>query len=405
MANDKEPTTQQPGQDVAMYKARLPYHSRFEQEYGITKGSWRTLVEAIWPAAKSVEAVQMALAYCKARNLDPFKRPVHIVPVYSSVLKGMVETVWPGISELRTTATRTKAYAGMLACEFGPTITKAFKNEDGKEIEVEFPEWARVTVRKLVGGAVMDFPGPMVRWMETYATESRKSDWPNAMWRKRPFGQIEKCAEAATLRRAFPEEIGNDYTVEEMEGQTIHGGGIIVEHEETGMEAKGPPKGPPPVKGAALAVEHKPEVQMDTKPQREPEMVEREPEPPEEEEQAQAEEVPEEERKTEPAKKQKAAADKKPPAAAAKKGGEPDNSDEEFDLLIKSLKVAMKQARAEESDKPVYDWITATKEERKALGEKNSRIGTHFRQILAVAYEDPQAGPEALTKVLVNKGE
>ena len=43
----------------------------------------------------------------------------------------------------------------------------------------------------------------------------------NAMWQKRPRGQIEKCAEAAALRKAFPEELGNDMTREEMEGQVI----------------------------------------------------------------------------------------------------------------------------------------------------------------------------------------
>ena len=41
------------------------------------------------------------------------------------------------------------------------------------------------------------------------------------MWASRPVGQLEKCAEAGALRRAFPEEIGNDLTAEEMEGQHI----------------------------------------------------------------------------------------------------------------------------------------------------------------------------------------
>ena len=41
------------------------------------------------------------------------------------------------------------------------------------------------------------------------------------MWANRPVGQLEKCAEAGALRRAFPEEIGNDLTAEEMAGQRI----------------------------------------------------------------------------------------------------------------------------------------------------------------------------------------
>ena len=41
------------------------------------------------------------------------------------------------------------------------------------------------------------------------------------MWKKRPRGQLDKAAEAAALRAAFPEELGNDYAAEEMEGQVI----------------------------------------------------------------------------------------------------------------------------------------------------------------------------------------
>lgn len=381
----------EPGQDVALYKARLPYNSRFEEVYGIDKGSWRTLVEAIWPAAKSVESVQMALAYCKKRNLDPFKRPVHIVPVYSTLLKAMVETVWPGISEIRTTASRTQSYAGMKPTEFGPTVIKKLKNDEGVEREFEFPEWARITVVRMVMGTPMDFPGPMVRWMETYATESRKSDWPNAMWQKRPWGQLEKCAEAASLRRAFPEEVP-DYTVEEMEGREYHGGGIVIDAEQDVSQMpgdKGPPKGPPPVKG----VEHKPDKQLDTQIEHE---RERDPEP-EAEDMPQAEEVSEQERKPEPAKGK----DKKPPAAAKKPEPAADKNEEDFQNLVKSLKTALKQGESEDSEKPLFEWITATKPDRTALMKAGGvKMETRLKQLLAAAYANPVGGPDILDPIL-----
>ena len=44
----------------------------------------------------------------------------------------MIETVWPGISELRTTAFRTGQYAGMPAPDFGPTIEHTFKGRAGR---------------------------------------------------------------------------------------------------------------------------------------------------------------------------------------------------------------------------------------------------------------------------------
>jgi hypothetical protein len=65
------------------------------------------------------------------------------------------------------------------------------------------------------------YPGPRVYWLESYATAGRDTVAPNEMWRRRTRGQLDKCAEAAALRAAFPEELGNDYAAEEMEGQVV----------------------------------------------------------------------------------------------------------------------------------------------------------------------------------------
>lgn len=215
--------------DVAIFQpARLPYHPAIEQRFQIDKGQWKVLVEAIFPAAKSVDAIVMALTYCKSRNLDPFKRPVHIVPMWDSARGGYVETVWPGISELRTTASRTKGYAGCDEAEFGPEKTTEIEgrvkrngNWETAKVKVTFPDWCRLTVYRIVDGQKCKFVGPKVKWLETYATQGA-SDLPNKMWEERPEGQLEKCAEAAALRRAFPEEIGNELTAEEMIGRNVH---------------------------------------------------------------------------------------------------------------------------------------------------------------------------------------
>jgi phage recombination protein Bet len=179
-------------------------------------------VDAVFPSAKTTEAVELALAYCRARNLDPFKRPVHIVPIWDSKRGAEVETVWPGIGELRTTAARTGQLAGCDEATFGPEMTRTFKGTTGKgqyakdvEKTVTFPEWCQVVLYRLVGGQRMPFPGPKVRWLETYATMGQ-TDVPNEMWATRPYGQIEKCAEAAALRRAFPEEVGSEMIHEEV---------------------------------------------------------------------------------------------------------------------------------------------------------------------------------------------
>lgn len=219
------------GEEEARFnKARLPWHPAIEEKFGelgVTKASWKALTEAVYPAAKTADSVVMALSYCAARKLDPFKRPVHIVPMWDSQQSRYVETVWPGISEIRTTAFRTGQYAGCDEMEFGPLLTRTFKGMVGKRneereitVDVTFPEWGRATVYRTLNGQRCKFVGPRVFWLESYAKIGR-ADVPNDMWQKRPHGQLEKCVEAAALRKAFPEEIGNDYSAEEMSGQVL----------------------------------------------------------------------------------------------------------------------------------------------------------------------------------------
>lgn len=210
--------------------SRLPIAPQVAKEFDIKPTEWRVLVDQLYPAAKTVEAIMMALEYCRRRKLDIFKRPVHIVPMWSSQKKAMVETVWPGIAELRTTATRTGSYAGIDAVEFGPMIEREFSGdveqwENRQQVTrrvtktVTYPEWASVVVYRIVAGVKCAFHAK-VFWEEIYASIG-KTDLPNDMWRKRPRGQLDKCVEAAGLRKAFPEELGNEYAAEEMEGRTI----------------------------------------------------------------------------------------------------------------------------------------------------------------------------------------
>lgn len=237
---------------------RLPVTAGMLDRLGLTEPDYRVLTDQIFPGARTVEAISMALAYCKHRNLDIMKRPVHIVPMYSSSLRKMVETVWPGIAEIRTTATRTGQYAGDEDAEFGPIIKRKFvqMTEDeyrqAKEVEriVEHPEWCRSVVYKLVGGGRYAFHA-RVFWIETYATAARGSEMPNEMWRKRPWGQIEKCAEAAVLRKAFPEELGGEYAAEEMMGKTLTDD--TVAFAEIPSAPARPPRPPKPAATAAAA--------------------------------------------------------------------------------------------------------------------------------------------------------
>jgi len=221
---------------------RIPIDQQTGERLGVNPDEWRVLTDQIFPAAKSVDSISMALTYCKARNLDIFKKPVHIVPMWSSAKGRMVETVWPGISEIRTTAARTGEYAGIDEVEFGATLEREFsgrvkEGKDWKDVKktVRFPEWAKVTVYRVIKGQKCAFHAK-VFWLETYASTG-KSDIPNSMWERRAFGQLDKCVEAAALRKAFPEELGSVYAAEEMAGQ-------IIDHDN---EETPPAIEPPPI--------------------------------------------------------------------------------------------------------------------------------------------------------------
>lgn len=198
------------------------------------------LQSSLYPGA-SLASIKLVLGYCKGAKLDPFQKPVHIVPMKVSTgkrdekgweIKETRDVIMPGVGLYRTQAARTGQYAGVSKPEFGPTKALEYEAtiwEDGDNgrrqkrtvrMTVEYPEWCEVVVRRLVSGHPCDFPAREY-WLENYATKGSDGAEPNAMWKKRPFGQIAKCAEAQALRKAFPEQTGSQPTAEEMEGKSL----------------------------------------------------------------------------------------------------------------------------------------------------------------------------------------
>ena len=169
------------------------------------------LQTSLYPGA-AIGSVKMVLGYCKAAGLDPMQKPVHIVPMWDKNTKSMRDVVMPGIGLYRTQAARSGQYAGVTDPEFGPDVTETIGG-----VEITFPAWCKVTVKRLLGNQVVEFAAREF-WKENYATAGKDSAAPNAMWKKRPYGQIAKCAEAQALRKAFP-EFGSAPTADEMEGR------------------------------------------------------------------------------------------------------------------------------------------------------------------------------------------
>lgn len=193
---------------------------------------------SLYPGAADA-SIDMVLAYCQATGLDPMTKPVHIVPMSVSTgrkddkgwdVKETRDVVMPGIGLYRINAARTGQYAGCSEPEFGPICSMEVDRDiwgdgpDGRrqkrtvKVSFQYPEWCRVTVRKLLGGQVVEFSAKEY-WLENYA--SKADGGPNAMWEKRAFGQLAKCTEAQALRKAFPEAVGSQPTAEEMEGKDV----------------------------------------------------------------------------------------------------------------------------------------------------------------------------------------
>lgn len=175
------------------------------------------LQASLYPGAE-INSIRMVIDYCRASGLDPMQKPVHIVPMWDSKQGKMRDVVMPGVGLYRIQASRTGQFAGMSETEFGPMVTMTLD-----KVEITFPEYARVTAKRVLdSGVVAEFTA-IEYWIENYAVKGgkEKSIAPNAMWTKRPRGQIAKCAQAQALRLAFP-ELGAQATAEEMEGKQFH---------------------------------------------------------------------------------------------------------------------------------------------------------------------------------------
>lgn len=183
------------------------------------------LENSLYPGANTA-SIALVINYCRASQLDPMQKPVHIVPMWDSKAERMRDVIMPGIGLYRTQAARTGQCAGITEPEFGPDVTETIGG-----VEITYPAWCRVTVKRLLAnGATAEFTA-MERWKENYAVKAGKdkSIAPNKMWCKRPYGQLDKCAQAQALRKAFP-ELGAAPTADEMEGRSLDDFGATIDN-------------------------------------------------------------------------------------------------------------------------------------------------------------------------------
>lgn len=153
--------------------------------------------------AKGATDLELQLFFhaCKRTGLDPLMKQIYAIKRWNGKENRHEMAFQTGIDGYRLIADRTGCYAGSSDAEY--TLN----------LETGFPDVAKVTVTKLVGGMPCQFTSS-ARWNEYVQTT--KDGQPTSMWRKMPFLMLAKCAEALALRKAFPAELSGVCTHEEM---------------------------------------------------------------------------------------------------------------------------------------------------------------------------------------------
>src|SRR4030095_9749670 len=150
---------------------------------------------------------------CKRTGLDPFLRQTHMISrnTFNSRTNAweVKWTIQTGIDGFRLIGRGAVAKAGET---LGMKPTQ-WTGADGVWVEAWLrpmpPAAARVTIIRNGG----EFTA--VALYTEYVQRTKKGE-PNRIWKERPAGQLEKCAEALAWRKAFPQDLSGLYTEDEM---------------------------------------------------------------------------------------------------------------------------------------------------------------------------------------------
>lgn len=153
------------------------------------------------PGATETE-FRMLLEVAKLRRLNPFLKQIHFVKRKSKDDNGNWRETWTSqvsIDGLRAIAQRTGLYDGQDDVTFE-------RDKEGLILSARVAVYRKDWSRPAIGVA---------RWSEYVQTT--RDGTPTKFWNTMPHVMIGKCAEALALRKAFPEDMSDLYTEEEMQ--------------------------------------------------------------------------------------------------------------------------------------------------------------------------------------------
>jgi phage recombination protein Bet len=155
------------------------------------------------------DELSLFIGQCKRTMLDPFSRQIYAIFRWSKADNREVMTIQTAIDGFRVIAERSGRYLG----QEGPY----WCGDDGAWKEIwtpsEPPTAAKVLVKKVVAGQVALTPA--VAHFREYAP--KRDGRLQGLWPTMPAGQLAKCAEALSLRKALPNDLSGLYIEEEMQ--------------------------------------------------------------------------------------------------------------------------------------------------------------------------------------------
>ena len=192
-----------PVQDDADSRAVVPASSNSIALTGLlSREQTQLLKSTICKGATDLE-LQLFVETCNQLQLNPFARQVYAVKRYDRKESREVMSIQISVDGLRLLAQRSGEYEGQTKYEWC--------SADGKWVDVWLDE-TKVPAAARVGVHRRGFQEPLyavAKW-SSYAVDG------SPLWAKMPDLMLAKTAESLALRRAFPAELSNLYSPEEM---------------------------------------------------------------------------------------------------------------------------------------------------------------------------------------------